>query len=79
MNIRGLGAVSPQQMERAKAKAQATIQEALSGADLSHLTPAEVQTVHARLDDMPAGGRLTDEQYIALSEGLDVLSQSPLR
>jgi hypothetical protein len=79
VDIPGLGAVSPQQMETAEAKAQAAIQEALSGADLSHLTPAEVQAVHARLDAMRAGGRLTDEQSIALSQGLDVLSRSPLR
>ena len=50
--------------------------EALGSADLSHLTPANVQANHAGLDAMRPGGRLTNEQYAALSEGLAVLSQS---
>ena len=78
VNIRGLGAVSRQQMEAAEARAQAAIQEALGPADLSHLTPADVQGVHARLESMRASGRLTDQQHAALSEGLAVLSQSAL-
>jgi hypothetical protein len=71
-----LDAGSRQRMEAAEARAQAAIQEALGSANLSHLTPADVQAVHARLEAMRAGGRLTDEQYGALSEGLAVLSQS---
>jgi hypothetical protein len=63
-------------MEAAGARAQSAIQEALGSANLSHLTPADVQAVHARLEAMRAGGRLTAEQFAALSEGLAVLSQS---
>jgi hypothetical protein len=76
VNIPGLGAVSHQQMEAAGARAQAAIGEALGSADLSHLTPADVEAVHARLEAMRAGGRLTAEQHAALSDGLAVLSQS---
>jgi hypothetical protein len=76
VNIPGFGAVSHQQMEAAGARAQAAIEEALGSADLSHLTPADVGAVHARLDAMRAGGRLTEEQYASLSEGLTVLSRS---
>jgi hypothetical protein len=75
VNIPGSGAVSHQQTEAAEARAQAAIQEALGSADLSHLTPADVEAVQARLQAMRAGGRLTDEQHAALSEGLAVLSQ----
>jgi hypothetical protein len=75
-NIPGLGGVSQQQMEAAEARAQAAIQEALGSADLSHLTPTDVGAVQARLQAMRAGGRLTDEQYAALTEGLAVLSQA---
>jgi hypothetical protein len=70
------GAVSPQQMETAGARAQSAIREALGSADLSHLTPADFEAVHARLEAMRAGGRLTAEQFAALSEGLAVLSQA---
>jgi hypothetical protein len=76
VNIPGLGAISQQQMKVAETRAQAAIQEALGSADLSHLTPTDVQAVHARLEAMRAAGRLTNEQYAALTEGLAVLSQS---
>ncbi len=76
VNLPGLGAVSRAQMEAAEARTQAAIQEALGSRNLSHLTPADVQAVRARLESMRASGRLTDEQHAALSEGLALLSQS---
>jgi hypothetical protein len=76
VNIPGLGAVSRQQLEAAEARTQAAIQEALGSANLAHLTPADVEAVHARLESMRASRRLTDEQYAALCEGLAVLGQS---
>jgi hypothetical protein len=76
MGSMSLGAARSQQMEVAEARAQAAIQEALGSADLARLTPADVQAVQARLGSMHTAGRLTDEQYAALREGLAVLSQS---
>ena len=64
-------------MEAAETRTQAAIQEALGSRNLSHLTPADVQAVHARLESMRASGRLTDEQHAALSEGLALLSVRP--
>jgi hypothetical protein len=74
VSVPGLGAVNREQMEAAQARAQTVIQEALGSADLSHLTPADVEVVHGRLGAMRADGRLTDKQYSALSDGLAVLS-----
>ncbi len=74
INVPGLGAVNPQQMQVAGARVQAVIHEALGGGDLAHLTPADAQAAQARLDGMRAAGRLTDEQYAALTEGLAVFA-----
>jgi hypothetical protein len=79
VNIPGGGAVNRQQMEAAEAKAQAVIQEALGSTELSHLTPEDVEAVQTRLEAMRAGGRISDGQYAALSEGLALLSESAPR
>jgi hypothetical protein len=76
VNIPGLGSVTPQQMEAARVRADAVIQEALGSADLSHLTPPDVLAAQGRLDGMRATGRLTDKKYAALIEGLAALSGS---
>jgi hypothetical protein len=77
IDVPGLGAVNPQQMQVAAARVQAVIQEVLGSADLEHLTPADAPPAQAKLDGMRAAGRLTDEQYAALTEGLAVLSGTP--
>jgi hypothetical protein len=70
------GAASRQQMEAAEVRAQAAIAEALGSANLSHLSAADVEAVHTRLESMRASGRVTSEQYSALVKGLAALSQS---
>jgi hypothetical protein len=76
VNIPGVGPVSSQQVQAARARAQLVIDEALGPADLSHLTPADAQRAQARLDAIRAANRLTDQQYLALTEGLAALTQS---
>jgi hypothetical protein len=61
-------------MKAAQERAQSVIAEALGSADLSHLTAADTPAAQARLDAMRSAGRLTDDQYGALTDGLAVLS-----
>jgi hypothetical protein len=72
--VPGVGAITAEQMKAAQARAQSVIAEALGPADLSHLTEADAVAAQARLDGMRSAGRLTDDQYGALTEGLAVLS-----
>jgi hypothetical protein len=76
LNIPGMGVVSSEQLHAAEAKAQSAIQEALGSSDLSRLTPEDVGAVRARLETMRASGRITDQQYAALNDGLAVLGGS---
>jgi hypothetical protein len=74
IEVPGVGRITAEQMKAAQARAQSVIAEALGPADLSHLTPADALAAQARLDAMRSAGRLTNDQYGALTEGLAVLS-----
>jgi hypothetical protein len=74
IEVPGVGLITAEQMKAAQARAQSVIAEALGPADLSHLTAADALAAQGRLDGMRSAGRLSDEQYGALTEGLAVLS-----
>jgi hypothetical protein len=76
MGAMSSGVASRQQIEAAEARAQAAIAEALGSANLAHLSAADVEAVHTRLESMRASGRVTGTQYTALVKGLAVFSQS---